>query len=194
MVDKDRGKSNKSLEDRLTGFQQDVLGFIMVPIFIYLGWMLIFKGAYWLNPVLGLAVAILIIILGIYLLINFSQDEVKLFGQPVPHVLSIFGIIIVALVAGFSSLSYSLSEFGWVRYVSDKPITPGGMGDHYLWNLINIIPGLEVWKTLKVDDPLQISGWWSGILLLCFKVIIIIPFIALVKKWWDHRKKNASAK
>lgn len=188
--------SNKSIKNRGDYFFlrfYDIMGLIGLPPLLYAIVRFVFTAAYGLHPMLGLVLSVVFIILAIFALKGFSKKKAEFFGQPTRLVLSLFAIVVMISLAGFSCLSYALYGMGLAQYTSNKPIHPGTLADHYVWHLIDMIPGLKVWSTLKIDDPMQSTGLGAGIPLILFRLFVIVPFIALVKKWLDFRRERAEA-
>lgn len=67
----------------------------------------------------------------------------------------------------------------------------GAFVDYYSWVLLDLIPGVDVAKTLKVNptlEPVSVSG---GLPVLGFKAYVIFTIIGLFKKWSESRKRPA---
>ena len=100
------------------------------------------------------------------------------------------GIIIGAATIAFTVISFALYRMQILQYTSNSTITLGRIVDYYLWYLVDAIPGLEFWDTVKVNNPLEGIGFWPGFIVVIFRLSIAIPCIALVIDWWKTRQKK----
>jgi hypothetical protein len=50
----------------------------------------------------------------------------------------------------------------------------------YAWHLTNAIPVLDVPKTLGWNRPVTFTGYWSGVLLLVFKIVLLLPLLGII--------------
>ena len=95
----------------------------------------------------------------------------------------------------FASLSSTLSDWGVVRF---EPAAPHGefwrLQDFYMWHFLDSIPGLEVPETFLWNKPFQYQDHLTGLLLLLYKVLVILPVIGSFAAWnrirKDARKKD----
>jgi hypothetical protein len=92
----------------------------------------------------------------------------------------------------FASLSSTLNDHGLIRF---EPAIARGefwrFQDFYMWHFLNSIPGLNLTETLKLTHPYDYKDSLSGALLLCFKLIVIVPVIASFTLWNRIRKEHA---
>jgi hypothetical protein len=83
----------------------------------------------------------------------------------------------------FAQLTAVCYRQGWFR-------TDGGITSmieverYYLWNFVDAIPVLEVPKTLNWAEPVTFTDHASGAMLLAYKILIVIPFVALITALW----------
>ena len=90
----------------------------------------------------------------------------------------------------FASLTSTLSDHGYVWF---EPQIPRGewsrVQDFYAWHFLKSIPGLDIPETLLWDTPYKFRDRLSGLILLAFKLMVIIPVIASFAVWRDVRKE-----
>jgi hypothetical protein len=54
---------------------------------------------------------------------------------------------------------------------------------HYLFEFCNLIPGLEVTKTLKISAAIQTKSLIGGIPILLFKIYIVSLLFGALRRW-----------
>jgi hypothetical protein len=112
-------------------------------------------------------------------------------------------VAVVVLVEVFASVSATLAQQGWVevsRFSNEDPPRQVFSADHppavkqnvdvdlywalermYVWNILDAIPGLKVPETLTWDDPgHRFTNGFGGALLLAFKMLVILPVLAVL--------------
>ena len=62
---------------------------------------------------------------------------------------------------------------------------------HYAWHFLDAIPVLDVAKTVNWKLDHKLTDVWSGLLLLVFKILVIIPVIGVVKHVYVSRQAPA---
>ena len=81
---------------------------------------------------------------------------------------------------------------------SENPITPddpfGIFSHYYQLVLLDLIPGIEVTKTMTISPPVEIKSRLGGLPVLGFKIYLIIAVIGAFKKWREVRKERAKNK
>ncbi len=93
-----------------------------------------------------------------------------------------------------SSLTIILYQGEHLVYTSTDGITPGSLSNSYLWYFVDTIPGLEIWSTFNVDNPVKTDGFLAQLLVFIFRLSIIIPSVMLFKEWLSSRQKKAEAR
>jgi len=123
-----------------------------------------------------------------------SQLFRRLYRQGVewPFLFSVALLLFAVLC--FASLSSTLNDHGLIRF---EPAIAHGefwrFQDFYAWHFLNSIPGLKLTETLKWRLPYDYKDSLSGALLLCFKLIVIVPVIASFTLWNRIRKESAKS-
>jgi hypothetical protein len=115
-----------------------------------------------------------------------SEVDVGLIGRVQPIMFLMFVLIMV--VAYFSAFTFVLYDHGAfeLRTAGGHPVAHAGqLGDFYLWHFLDIVPALEINKTLGTHAPVTYTAHGVGWLLLLFKIIgvffIVQGFIAAWK-------------
>jgi len=52
----------------------------------------------------------------------------------------------------------------------------------FLWHLVDLIPLLDIDKTLRWDTPLEYKTAWEGSCVLLYQLLVVLPVIALVRR------------
>jgi hypothetical protein len=90
----------------------------------------------------------------------------------------------------FASLSSMFNDLGRIRF---EPAIPSGefwrFQDFYMWHFLDSVPGLKIPETLRLNEPYKYKDPLSGVLLLFFKLIVIIPVIGSFTVWNRIRKE-----
>jgi hypothetical protein len=87
--------------------------------------------------------------------------------------------MLVFALLPFAALSSILADLGYAIF---EPRVPRGefwrLQDLYLWHFMSSVPGLKIPETLLWPEPFRYKDHLSGVLLLAFKIIVIVPVIA----------------
>lgn len=144
---------------------------------------------HWLAG-LTLSVVLIIILFGLLWLFWRHPPSSIICGKyPWQGLVFNLTFVVLAAIAVMATLSYILHDARLVQYTSSHPITVGRLLDYYAWHLVDSIPVLEIWRVFDVDIPAKGEGFWVGFLVLVFRVLIIAPSIALIKRQLDLRAK-----
>jgi hypothetical protein len=108
------------------------------------------------------------------------------------------GCMLSIIVSAFTFFSFVLNKFGLAHYhgfhpnfVSNADYVNGTFFELYFWELLEIIPGVRVNEAFnRRTPPLQRSGFWAGLLVLTFRVVIVFIVLDVFRKWWGARKKS----
>jgi hypothetical protein len=88
----------------------------------------------------------------------------------------------IFLCVALASLAYGFSQLDIAHYDVHDPLSVATLSRHYLWNFVDMIPGLDVWKTLGIHDPVEERGVLSGMLLIGFRLMVIVVIFKTVEK------------
>lgn len=92
---------------------------------------------------------------------------------------------------GFASLTSTLSDLGYVWF--EQQIPRGDLStvqDFYAGHFLKSIPSLNIPDTLMWETPFKYRDRLSGLILLAFKLLVIIPVIASFAVWKDVKKEQ----
>lgn len=152
-----------------------------------------------LHWLVGLVVAIAFVIavwIGLCKLRKDLYSEERRLDEKewLSYVLGPVGMVGLAVLA-ITTISFGLWEADQVKYEANQPINYEVMLKYYLLHLIDSIPILEAWKAFNIIPPARPEGFWSGSLLVIFRVIIIAPITSftLAVIAYERRQRAASA-
>jgi hypothetical protein len=167
------------------------VGWVLAPILIFVVLLFVAMGAYFIHVVLGLVASVLIILSGCAALIGFRQHSVEHARRPPVFVGALFISVLALAIAGFGSLSYGLKIVKLAEYDFNGSPTIWSFVQHYGWHFVDMIPSMKIWETLSVDDPLPPQDIAARSCIMLFRILIVLPFIGLVKSWLQLRKKRS---
>lgn len=93
------------------------------------------------------------------------------------------------LLAGTASagISYLLYIQGWASYDTPSDVTVETFLKHYLWIFFDMLPAVDMWKTIPLKSPIEPADAVSGVPTLAFKLFILIfTFEAIRRRWKRH--------
>jgi hypothetical protein len=65
--------------------------------------------------------------------------------------------------------------------------------DLYLYTLIGLIPGINVWDTLHVTSAIQTKDRVAGAPILIFKIIVVFLLFDAIRTWLKRRQESTIA-
>jgi len=173
-----------TIRDRLEGWA----GAIMFPCLLYLASRVLLVWVAGLHWVLGALLTLLLAVAVGLLFLGLNESFFRNF--PTRVVLSLFASIVLLAASVCSGWSYILLSQGWGSYTASVELHPGVFADFYLWHLIDMIPAFKVWETLGIQPPVKANGAIASLPVLVFRVCVVLPILALLKKWYDLSKEK----
>ncbi len=98
--------------------------------------------------------------------------------------------------SAWAAMAYGIALFVPHAYAHPEQTTDWLMSKHYLWQLVDIVPGLDAWKAIHIEDPLKEGRLWPGILVVLFRFIVLAVIVRTAAKLWKlamHRETPAAA-
>lgn len=80
--------------------------------------------------------------------------------------------------AGFANI---LSDHDLLEFTPENPAIDA-TALFFLWHLVDLIPLLDIDKTLLWDRPLKYKSAWEGSCVLLYQLLVVLPVIALVRR------------
>jgi hypothetical protein len=167
------------------------LGAIMFPGILYIASRLALVWTSEQHWIIGAIASILLA--GVVGLLLVGLNESFFRDSSTRVVVSLFLSMVLLAANVCSAWSYMLQSHGVASYTSAKQLHPGVFADFYLWHLIDMIPGLNVWETLGIQPPVSANNIAARVPLLVFRLCFVLPILGLIKKWYDTFKtKNTT--
>lgn len=143
--------------------------------------------------------------------------------QPAVFLVAGTAAAVFVLIEAFAGLTFLLETLGLVGMsepaltledlsaaIERKALPPSGFGGtttwyysdevysylelHYLWHFLDAVPVLKIPQTLNWDLTHRFVDVPSGVLLLAFKVLVILPVVRLALDLWKKVKKQGKAR
>jgi hypothetical protein len=101
----------------------------------------------------------------------------------------IVGLVMLGVTCfgAFTSLLISNGSISFL--VTSKPLGVSELSDYYLWHFLELIPQIEVTKTIQWEVPFDYKDKGIGWLLLLFKTLMVFIVIARFYTWNKWRKE-----
>lgn len=120
-----------------------------------------------------------------------SGHEVTAEGM---RALEFFGALpmFVLFLSSWTWMAYGFALYRQSAYEHAEQLSFWRMLHHYLWHTVDMVPLIDAWKTLHIEDPLKETQLWPGILVIGFRLITLYVLVAAVAKAFglDKRKKK----
>ncbi len=184
----------------------------------YFGFVLVVtKYSYELNTVFGLCCSVVLAACGLifigfgYQFIRESQPDAKQRGKRflIPLLekitkhnfaanaeetrkfeVSAFIPVVTLFLSSWASLAYGIARIGPSAYEHPERLSFWLMFRHYLWQLVDMVPLVDVWKNIHIEDPVIEHNLWPGILVVLFRLIILYIVLAAAAKLFGFEKKK----
>ena len=92
-----------------------------------------------------------------------------------------FGTVSLAAIGGWAS--FTLHSLGLADYAVSGTISIDSFVRLYLYTVVDLLPGIEVWETLHINPPAEPRNAWAGGPLVVFKVFVIVLVWDTFKRW-----------
>jgi hypothetical protein len=162
---------------------------------------------YWLNFAIGLCCSISLAVFGlgiIYLGYEFIREGrpdpdqsgsrwmlaglERLTGHPIvlddtrEFENAYFIPVVTMFLACWSSFAYGVARLAPGAYAHPEQLTYWLMVKHYLWQMGDMIPLVDMWKHIHIEDPVLEMRIWPGILVIVFRAVILFFVLAAAAK------------
>lgn len=146
------------------------------------------EGATAISWVFGAVVAVVLGVLLVWLLIGMNLKlRKKESAHPPSVILSIFLLLVLMGAAVCACVSVLLHSKHWAIYNATKDLGIGRFVDYYMWVFIDMIPGIEFWKTLNVHPPIESSNFVAALPVLAFRAFVVYGVLTCFEKWYKSR-------
>jgi hypothetical protein len=97
-------------------------------------------------------------------------------------------LALVVLTEAFSQATAVFAALGWVELPATATLAE--VEENYVWHFMDAIPFLDVTKTLAWKRPLDDYEKASGLLLLGYELLVILPIVALIRQLLNKRPER----
>jgi hypothetical protein len=199
----------KSLDEsvRLAGDYAAVIAGAAAPYLIP------FLGVNWAlpaHPAIALIISLVTLIIAICIAVILG----RFVKHKIPTTIAIVGLFVASIYASIGAfagmsatihtwrpVSYTVSPSAPLLPVAGKPneVIPvdepfGIFSQYYTVVVLDLVPGIEVSKTLALPPSVEIKSRLGGLPVLAFKIYVIVAVIGTFKKWKEIRKEQTKAK
>jgi hypothetical protein len=107
----------------------------------------------------------------------------------------LFGVLVLAsLVAGVISFAWTswmlqVHELGYYKVQTTVALGFEPFVDLYIYEILELIPGLKLTETLLIPAPIQPIDRTAGIPIVLFRLYLIVGILATIKSIWDRFTK-----
>jgi len=107
-----------------------------------------------------------------------------------PHeVVAVLALGLFTLSVVGAWISFTLYVSGLGCYVVPAKYSITTFIDLYMYTFFNLLPGIEVWKTLGLEPPIESRGVVAGLPLLGFKVFVVWLLLNAYRSWRKGTKE-----
>ena len=104
--------------------------------------------------------------------------------------ISFFIPVVTLFLSSWASLAYGLAKLTPAAYAHPDQSTFWLMFQHYLWQIVDMVPLVEAWKHVHIDDPILENRLWPGILVIAFRLIILYVVLSAGAKLFGFDKRD----
>jgi hypothetical protein len=136
-----------------------------------------------------------ILILVIVLTLQLARHEVGLFRPPA----TVLGVVsgaarsVVVLTLFWAAVTILLAYAGAIGESAksgNRAVKPWEAFSYYAWHFANGVPVLTIPETAGWKKPSLYEGLPARLWLLAYKLAVIVPAVAAVRRWWVMRRTS----
>jgi len=98
--------------------------------------------------------------------------------------------VVMMFLASWASFAYGVAKLAPGAYAHPEQLSYGLMVQHYLWQLTDMIPLVDTWKHIHVEDPVLETRIWPGVLVIVFRAVILFVVLAAAAKVFGFEKRK----
>ncbi len=104
--------------------------------------------------------------------------------QSISMVLVSFIMSVLLGAVACAGVSYILHTQGWASYKTPQQVTIETFRNYYLWTFLDMVPAIDIWKTIPVKSPVEPTNAVAGAPVLVFRVFILGFVFVSIRRWW----------
>jgi hypothetical protein len=140
-------------------------------------------GEHFIRSLVCIAPAAVLSLIGLWVLVQAYWELVRSDPDTIDVVLVValfaFPVMLMTLET-FAGLTTLLWDRGLLSSTSALHPNLLTMEKLYAWHVMDAFPVLDITKTLGWNAPIAFSDHWSGVLLLMFKVVLLVPLLGVL--------------
>jgi hypothetical protein len=129
----------------------------------------------WAGVIPGLLLAAALIAMLVWVYWQVRLDDTA--HEPYVVAMATSVAVIGVCTEAFSGLTAVLWQEGHVASTRDAAPSLWAVEQYYLWHLADAVPLVQLPQTLRWPEPQSFDDQWSGVLLLLFKIMVIVPLV-----------------
>jgi hypothetical protein len=102
------------------------------------------------------------------------------------------GLLLAVILGGW--LSYLLHAKGLAQYALQGEPSLAQFMRLYFFTFGELLPLVDVTKTLQIASPVSIRSFWGGVPVLAFKVFVLLYIFEAFRSWSQARKDAGESK
>jgi hypothetical protein len=106
--------------------------------------------------------------------------------------ISYFVPIVVLFLTSWASMAYGFAKLNPGAYAHPERLSFWLMFKHYLWQVVDMIPLVEAWKHIHIEDPILENSLWPGVLVILFRLVILLVVLSAAAKLFGFEKRKKS--
>lgn len=180
------------LLDNLQRRLEKATGPIIFPLIVYFIASALLLGLARLHWMSGFVAALLFLAIVVWLFRGLNEKFYRKFEPAV--VLSMLATLVGLGAATCGAFSYILHVKEWGGYEISPQLTQtvADFGLHYMWLLLDMIPGLDIWESIPVAAPLKPKNALAGVPILAFRLAVVIPILTTFAHWKEFRSSGSN--
>ena len=110
--------------------------------------------------------------------------------QSISMVLVFFIISVLLGAVACAGISFILHTRGWARYNTPQQVTIETFRNYYLWTFLDMVPAIDIWKSIPVKSPVEPIDVVAGGPVLAFRAFILGFVFVSIRRWWKFQSAD----
>ena len=166
------------------GKLRDAFLVVLAAGLVIAGFSWLLSRAHW---ILGAILALVFVVAAVWLARGMRQSR-----GPI-EILSVLVLAILAAAVVFAWISFALHAGRPGAYTVPTSYSPGTFLDLYMIAFLDLLPGIEVLKTLNLSPPITPRTVLGGLPILAFKILVVWFAVEAILSWLEKRREAAPA-
>jgi len=167
------------------GKLRDAFLVVLAAGLVIAGFSWVLSRAHW---ILGLILALAFVVAAVWLARSLKQSA----RGPI-EVLAVLALAILAAAVVFAWVSFALQVGKPGAYSVPTSFSPGTFVDLYMITFLDLLPGIEVLKTLNLSPPVAPRTVMAALPILAFKILVVWFAVEAFLSWLGKRREAVPA-